>query len=182
MKHKGTVTLATPRLTLRRFCVEDARAMYVNWASDPDVTMYLTWPTHTDIRVSGAVIDSWIREYENDAYYQWAVVLEGQPIGSISVVSENAETETVQIGYCIGKHWWHQGITTEALQAVIRFFFEEVGAKRIEARHDPNNAHSGGVMRKCGMRYEGTLRQADRNNQGICDVSWYSILREEYEF
>jgi len=29
------------------------------------------------------------------------------------------------------------------------------------------------------MTCEGTLRQADRNNQGICDACIYSILAEE---
>ena len=29
-------------------------------------------------------------------------------------------------------------------------------------------------------RYEGTLRESDRNNQGICDACWYAILRSEY--
>ena len=31
----------------------------------------------------------------------------------------------------------------------------------------------------CGMKYEGTLRSADRNNQGICDMSCYALLRSE---
>ena len=46
--------------------------------------------------------------------------------------------------------------------------------------HDPNNPHSGMVMKHCGMKYEGTRRAADRNNTGICDASWYSILRSEH--
>ena len=70
---------------------------------------------------------------------------------------------------------------TEALKAIIAFFFEEVNVGRIQARHDPRNANSGAVMSKSGMTYEGTLRRADRNNQGICDVAVYSILREEYD-
>ena len=61
---------------------------------------------------------------------------------------------------------------------VIRFLMDEVGFERIEACFDPRNPHSGAVMRKCGMTYEGTFRQADRNNQGICDVRWYAILKE----
>ena len=32
-----------------------------------------------------------------------------------------------------------------------------------------------GVVR--GMKYEGTLRSSDRNNQGICDVCYYGILK-----
>jgi len=33
---------------------------------------------------------------------------------------------------------------------------------------------------KCGMIYEGTMRQSDVNNQGICDAARYAILAEEY--
>ena len=68
---------------------------------------------------------------------------------------------------------------SEALGAVMDFLFDEVGYRRIESRHDPRNPHSGDVMKKCGMKFEGTLRQSDWNNQGICDASWYALLREE---
>ena len=87
---------------------------------------------------------------------------------------------SAHIGYCIGKNWWHHGIMTEALQTVIGYLFDEVGFSRIESMHDPNNPHSGAVMRKCGMTFEGTHRKSDRNNQGICDASYYAILAEEY--
>lgn len=56
------------------------------------------------------------------------------------------------IGYCIGRKWWKQGITSEALKAVIDFLFDEVKTNRIEARHDPRNPNSGLVMKKCGMK------------------------------
>lgn len=42
MKHCGTQRLETERLILRRFVIEDADAMYKNWASDDEVTKYLT--------------------------------------------------------------------------------------------------------------------------------------------
>ena len=45
MRHLGTQTLHTPRLTLRPFSREDGAAMYRNWASDPEVTRFLSWPT-----------------------------------------------------------------------------------------------------------------------------------------
>ena len=50
--------------------------------------------------------------------------------------------------------------------------------QRIEARHDPRNPASGAVMRKCGMTFEGTLRRSDWNNQGLCDASYYAIIKE----
>jgi len=181
MKHLGTKTIETSRLILRRFTMDDAQAMYDNWASDPEVTKYLTWPAHGSEEISAMVLADWVSHYGEDTFYQWAIVPKklGQPIGSISVVSRNDNAELVHIGYCIGRSWWHQGIMTETLQAVLDFFFDEVGVNRVETRHDPNNPHSGAVMRKCGMKYEGTMRQSDRNNQGLCDAAWYAMLRED---
>lgn len=49
MKHLGTKKLETKRLILRRFEIEDANAMYKNWASDLEVSKYLTWPPHSSI-------------------------------------------------------------------------------------------------------------------------------------
>lgn len=184
MRHMGTCRLETERLILRRFVTADAMAMYQNWASDDEVTRFLTWPAHASIKVTSAVLDGWISSYGRDDFYQWAIVLKGrgdEPIGSISAVSMNDSISMVHIGYCIGRRWWHQGITSEALHALIGFFFNCVEANRIESRHDPRNPHSGKVMEKCGMRYEGTMRSADKNNQGICDASWYAILRSDWQ-
>lgn len=89
------------------------------------------------------------------------------------------DVSAVHIGYCIGKARWHKGITSEALNAVMDFLFEMVDVNRIEARHDPRNPNSGKVMKKCGMKYEGTLRSSDWNNQGICDACYYSLLKSE---
>jgi len=182
LNHKGTQTIETDRLILRKAIREDAEPMFRNWASDPEVTRFLTWPTYETVETAYPILDMWISGYERDDFYQWMIVLKelGEPIGSISVVRQNDSIEEVEIGYCIGSRWWHRGIMSEALTAVTEYFFTEVGMNRVAARHDPNNPHSGGVMRKCGMTYEGTMRSADRNNQGICDIAQYAILRSDW--
>ena len=183
MNHKGTIQIETERLILRRFTIDDAPAMFKNWASDLEVTKFMTWPTHKDVGVSKWVLDSWIPSYEKDDYYVWAITLKengAEPIGNIHGLPKD-EIEAVEFGYALGRKWWHQGIMTEVLHAVIDFFFEQVGVNSVRAYHDPNNLNSGKVMKKCGMKYEGTLRSADRNNQGIVDQNWYSILRSEWE-
>ncbi len=183
MKHTGTQTLETSRLILRKFQDGDGEFMFKNWASDPEVTKYLTWPTHSSVEVSNKINDSWVKGYEKPEFYQWAIVPKelNEPIGSISIVDCNEEAESVEVGYCIGRAWWGKGIVSEAYTAVIDFCFKELEVLRVSSRHDPNNPTSGAVMRKCGLTYEGTLRQSDRNNQGICDAAHYSILRKEWE-
>lgn len=183
MQHIGTKYMETERLILRRFALEDAEAMYQNWASDDEVTRYLSWPNHAAVDVSAAVLSDWVSHYGEADYYQWAIVPKdfGQPIGSIAGVHVNDRVGKVEIGYCIGKNWWHQGIVSEALSAVIGFLMDEVGVNRVEACHDPRNPHSGAVMAKCAMTYEGTQRQAGINNQGLCDLSWYAIVASDRE-
>ena len=183
LMHKGTQPIETPRLILRKAVLEDAEPMYRNWASDPNVTKYLTWPTYENVETAYQILNLWASEYEKPDYYQWMIVPKelGEPIGSISVVRHNDRVEEAEIGYCIGSRWWRRGIMTEALTAVIKYLFEEVGMNRVAARHDPNNPHSGAVMRKCGMQYEGTMRSSDRNNQGICDAAQYAILKSDWE-
>jgi len=182
MEHLGTKELETKRLILRRFRLDDAEKMFNNWANDNEVTKYLVWSPHNEINITKNVLEQWTQKYVKNDFYQWAIELKeiNEPVGSISVVHQSDDLKMVHIGYCIGKKWWNKGITSEALSALIKFFFEKVGVNRIESRHDPNNKNSGKVMAKSGMKYEGLLRQVDRNNQGIVDAVYYGILAEDY--
>lgn len=179
--HCGTQKLETERLVLRRLVITDADAMYRNWTSDPEVSRFLTWATHKDVEVTKHIIGTWLPQYENQDYYHWCITLKvngDEPIGTIHGLVDD-DLEQITVGYCLGRAWWHRGIMSETLQAVIDFFFDQVKPNIICSYHDPNNPHSGMVMKHCGMKYEGTRRASDRNNTGICDSSWYSILREE---
>ena len=183
MNHVGTVNIETKRLLLRQFVESDTEAVFNNWTSDNKVTEFLRWPTHKSIEITERILKEWINSYSNNDFYQWAIILKeysDDPIGTISIVGKNEDLNIVQIGYCIGSKWWNQGIVSEAFSGIIPFLFEEVKVNRIEAEHDPNNLSSGRVMVKCGLKYEGTLRQADFNNKGIVDAAMYSILASEY--
>ena len=183
MNHMGTVSIETKRLLLRQFTERDGMAAFKNWTSDDKVTEFLRWPAHKSIDITERILKEWISSYRNKDFYQWAIVLKefgDEPIGTISVVDRNERVNSVHIGYCIGSKWWNQGITSEAFSGIIPFLFNEVKVNRIESQHDPNNLNSGKVMLKCGLKYEGTLRQADFSNKGIVDASMYSLLASEY--
>lgn len=179
MKHLGTRKIETERLILRRFTLDDAEMMYKNWASDPEVTKFLMWPTHDSIEVTELVLTDWVATYAKEDKYEWCIAKKenDEPIGSIGVVHTDEKVSSMEIGYCISRHYWHQGITSEAMKVVMQYLLEEVGAKRIESRHDPRNPHSGAVMRKCGLKYEGTRVRADWNNSGICDTALYGYVK-----
>lgn len=101
-------------------------------------------------------------------------------LAQLTLLSKNEELNILHIGYCIGSRWWNKGITSEAFSGVISFLFEQVKANKIESQHDPRNPNSGKVMMKCGLKYEGTLREKDVSNKGIVDAAMYSMLAKEY--
>ena len=181
MNHQGTIALDTPRLLLRRFTVDDAPAMFHNWASDPLVSKYLCWPPHEDTATTAAILHGWVESYSQSDYYNWGIVHRDTNtlIGNISARVLD-KTDTLVIGYCLGQPWWGHGYTAEAFIRLNKYFFTEVAANRIEAYHDLNNPNSGKVMQRAGLRYEGISLSARRNNQGIHDIANYALLAREY--
>ena len=182
MKRIGTRRLETDRLILRRFTVEDAEDMYRNWASDPEVTRYLTWPCHVSAEATAKLLETWVERYGDGGCFSWAIELRetGSVVGSISAVKLDENVNAAEIGYCLSRACWGRGIMPEALRAVMEELFHHAEINRIAAYHDANNPKSGRVMQKAGMKYEGRHRQAGRNNQGICDLVCYAALREDF--
>ena len=182
MNIAGTKLIETERLILRRYVMEDAEDMYKNWASDPEVTRFLTWPTHTSVEVTRGILGDWIPRYAEGKTYNWGITLKGDDhvIGNIAVVSRDEATFSVEIGYCLGRAYWGRGIMPEALKAVIDYLFEEEEElNRVYATHDPRNEKSGRVMQKAGMHFDGVLRASKKNNLGIHDTAYYSVLRSD---
>ncbi len=183
MNKTGTQKLETDRLILRRFVIEDAEDMYRNWASDPEVTKFLTWPAHASADISRMLLNDWISRYETGDYFNWAMEWKetGRVIGNISVVRLREDIDEAEIGYCMSRAFWGRGIMAEVLKAVLDYLFDAAGMNRVAACHDVNNPKSGRVMEKAGMKLEGVLRQSGKNNQGICDAVWHAMIRSDRE-
>ena len=186
MEHKGTVQLETPRLSLRRFLPEDLEPMYENCWRHKSVTQWTSYAPMNcldDVQGSAAMFtEKWL-SYDNPKRYSWAIVEKqsGQVIGRMFGMDPDDSIRQVDLAYEMGPGWWNRGLMTEAVQAVLPFFLQEVGFNRVFAYHAPENPASGRVMQKCGMTYEGTLRQAGKCNYGIIDVVCYSMLASEYK-
>ncbi len=185
MIHKGTKALETDRLLLRRFVLEDAGAMYNNWASNPNVTKYVMWEAHKDINETKELLKAWIKDYKNNDTYRWVAETKDtkELIGSIDVVSKKFLPFGVcEIGYCYGEDFWGKGYATECLKAIMKYLFEECDADVICAEHLSQNPGSGKVMTKSGLKYEGTQRGRMIDSDGIRnDLLSYSITKDEYK-
>lgn len=178
MRNLGSIELETKRLFLRRFVVEDAKAMFENWASDSENVRYVTWDPHPNPQVTQASIERWLLHYQEENTYKWAICKKEDPkqvIGDISVVSQDPQKEICEVGYILGKNFWGQGIMTEALKAVLHFLLLEVGFKEVKAKYVSLNPASGRVMEKAGMHYLTTLPNAVARKGYIGDQITYTI-------
>ncbi len=180
--HKGTKTIKTERLLLRRFTVNDAEAMFENWANDERVSKFLSWEPHGSLDNTRNLLEQWCTSYDNDNCYNWVIEYEGQAIGNIATVGFNDRSERTALGYCMGYDWWNKGIMTEAAKAVTDYLFAEVGVNRIEISHAVKNPASGRVAQKCGYEYEGTRREFFKTSAGeFLDSAFYGIIRSDWK-
>ena len=176
--NKGTVTLETERLILRKIKLSDYNDIFNCWTSDYNVSKYVTWNPHKTKEETKKVTNYWVNDYDNDYSYRWLVVLRNtnETIGMIDVVAKNLQYMTAEVGYCYGSKFWGNGYATEALKIVINYLHSE-GFHVVYAQHFNSNTASGKVMKKAEMEYEGLLKSRGINKDGEReDVRIYSSV------
>jgi ribosomal-protein-alanine N-acetyltransferase len=87
--------------------------------------------------------------------------------------------EHAELGYWLGVPFWGHGYATEAARAVMNYGFDTLGLHRVYASYFAGNAHSGRVLEKIGMRYEGRMRGHIRKWGRFQDLECYGILKAD---
>ena len=196
MRHAGTQEIETERLLLRRLLPEDAGMMYRNWASDPEVTRYLRWEPHESEAQTRDLLTAWAELYPNPDYYQWCLVEKatGEVFGTISIFRSAAAEPTArdewpgfdrsngiwEVGYCIGKAWWNKGFTTEALKAVVEYWFRNTDSTWLACSHALTNPASGKVMQKAGFVYDHDAEYHKFDGTPV-SCKCYALTKERFE-
>ncbi len=176
LNHKGTQPIRTQRLLLRQFTEDDGAEMYENWTGDEQVALYVSWHKHKNVEESKTIAKSWAYSYRFPHSYNWGIELDGRLIGNIAVVRLVERDLMCEVGFCLSRDYWNQGIMTEALKAVIEYLFS-VGFHRVSCLHKVENSASGRVLQKAGMGFEGILKgYARRKDGGFSDSAVYGII------
>ena len=176
---KAPETIETDRLLLRRPARSDAQAVFHRYASDREVTRYLSWPTHRSLADTLAFIT-----LSDDEWQRW-------PAGPYLVFSrENGKSGTLLggtglmyktairaiTGYIFAKDAWGHGYATESLQAMVEIA-RQTGVHRLEAECHAAHTPSAHVLEKCGFTREEVRREhfvfPNLKPQKKCDVLSY---------
>ncbi|MCK5573199.1 MAG: GNAT family N-acetyltransferase [Bacteroidetes bacterium] len=150
-------TIETSRLILRKPRIDDAEDVFEAYASDPEVTLHLTWRTHTTVDETRDYIRQAIAGWEKSITFTWVITLKptGRLIGSIDIRLET----NANVGYVLARRYWNMGYMTEAVAAVVAWALQMDEIYRAWAVCDVENVASARVLEKAGLEREGILRR-----------------------
>jgi RimJ/RimL family protein N-acetyltransferase len=175
----GQPELRTERLVLRPFHPRDVEDVFA-FASDEEWSRYLEPEIPYPYELSDAVefVEMAMNAWPDGAVH-WAIERRGSVIGAVALAPQS--DEVASIGYNVGREFWGQGFTTEAVQALLDYAFFVGRPEVVVATADARNVGSWRVMEKLGMRQvaldEG-VRQ-DRAGEMVDRVS-YRIERWQW--
>lgn len=148
------VVLNTARLTLRPWKESDLEDFY-EYARVDGVGQMAGWNPHKDPEESRMILGSFIRHKKT-----LALEHHGKVIGSLGIEEYNEsqypelnDLQGREIGYVLSKDYWGRGLMPEAVNAVIKYLFEEENLDFILVGHFDWNKQSARVIEKCGFQY-----------------------------
>jgi [ribosomal protein S5]-alanine N-acetyltransferase len=149
-------TLRTARLVLRRPQLADVDAVWA-YASDPRVTRYMSWATHTDraetLAWFGGVVAGW--DQGTGEMYLVCDPASGEVLGAAGCHRGTAYRAV--LGYVYRPEAWGRGVATEACTALVALARTQ-GYARVEAGCHADHTASARVLEKSGLVFEGILR------------------------
>ncbi len=174
-------TLTTNRLRLRELRPTDAEAFFA-LRTDPAVIEFMGQEPPASIDDTHKSIQRMQKSYEQRNGIFWCVTLKEEDIliGSCVLFAFNFDFHYAETGYELSPPYWRQGITSEAMAAVLTYGFTELELHRIEADVAPDNTRSKNLLLKLGFTFEGNLRQRYFFRGQYEDEYYYGLLKDEW--
>jgi RimJ/RimL family protein N-acetyltransferase len=152
--------LETARLVLRPFAEQDIEAVLAA-CQDEEIQRWVPVPAP----YTRADAEMFVRESCPAGWHDGTMLNlgsftrdTGALVSSVGVSTGNRQPGIAEIGYWTAREQRGHGCTAEAVTALSRWAFEELGVQRLEWMTAVGNVGSRAVARKAGYVMEGTLR------------------------
>lgn len=175
-----------PRLETRRLVLRELREADVDDAfemfSNPEVMRYIGRPVHKSLDDTRRILERNWAQFPQREGVHWAITLSGKDrlIGSCGHWRLMKEHKRAELGYDLLPAYWGQGIMSEALQAILRFGFTQMGLHSTEAQIDPANLRSRRVLERAGFRQDGLIRENYYSEGRFLDTAIFTLLGREF--
>jgi ribosomal-protein-alanine N-acetyltransferase len=172
--------LETERLELREITPADKQAIFSIYC-DERVTGQLAIETLHQPYESEELISDWAEKFEHKQGIRWGIISKDDDC-MIGTCGFDAWLPALVggIGFDLGRQCWGKGLMAEALQVVLAYGFEEVGANRIQALVPPENERSSRLLTRLGFHREGILHESGYWKGRFWDQICYAVLKREW--
>jgi RimJ/RimL family protein N-acetyltransferase len=158
----------TDRLSVRRLRYEDAEEIFYAYASKPEATRYISWPTHESLADTKSFLRYAVAAWDAGTDYSFSIRLKdsNRLIGSFGVINEGGK---LQFGYIFSPSQWGRGYATEVCRAMMILLRDQYGVYRIQSFVDAENVASARVLEKSGLVEEARL------------PNWFRFVNQRYK-
>ena len=178
-------TIDCGEILLREFRIEDVDAIY-ELTSQPEVYEFLPdWRSTREQRLD------WVTNYEipdnkeflanvpsiGERWLKLGIVLKetDEFIGFCNTgIKEELSGSNREVAYSISKHYRNKGYTTQAVNGLINYLFENTDVEQLNAVVLPRNVASNKVLDKCGFQLSGNIKIEDQL------YYHYTLLKSEF--
>ena len=171
--------LTTHRLSLKQFLAADLKYIYAG-LSHPQVVRYYGVSYQTLEETKKQL--HWFQELESSGTGRWWALWSAGNANFLGAAGFNNLSQThrkVELGFWLLPEYWGNGFTSEALEAVLAYGFEQLGLHRIEAFVECGNEKSSRVLLKQGFRHEGTQRDCEIKHGHFISLQTFAKLSSD---
>lgn len=174
----------TERLTIRPAVPADAEATW-RFRRLEEVTHWMT--------SAPARLEEYRAKFEDpDRLVKTLVIeLDGEVVGDLMLAVEDAWSQSevadrakgvqAELGWCLDPAYAGRGYATEAVRALLRVCFEDLGLRRVTANAFADNVASWRLMERVGMRREVYTVKESLHRSGVwLDGIGYGLLADEW--
>jgi len=154
--------IETDRLIVRAYEKSDLQEAY-ELMQERDLFTYLPMEimTYADYQELFAWLIQCYDMSCNNAWFKYSFLIarkeDGVHLGWCGIGSLDYNHSDIEVFFLIGKPYWGRGYASEAVQALIRYSFDNMKLPRLVAVVKPENMASKRVIEKLGFRCEGTV-------------------------
>ena len=167
--------LETDRLTLRELSLDDAKAIF-GLRTNKEVTEFIDRKTLNNLSESRAFIDLISNLTSNNKGIFWVLESKSnhQLIGTVGLRNFEDEENYSEISYELDPSYHQKGYMSEAFKAILKFGFENLELKTIEAFSHQNNTASIALLER--QRF---VLDPKRRDEGFENNRSYRIVNSE---
>jgi RimJ/RimL family protein N-acetyltransferase len=159
--------LADERVLLRPWHVTDAAAL-ADLCRDPDILRWTGVPDDytPDMAVSRAEKAQQLRLGGTALLYAVCDAQDRRLLGAIDLLFRASDPAIAEVAYMLGAHARGRGVMTAAVRLLCGHAFDQLGVRRVELLHHPDNRSSAAVAARAG---EARLRSYRVKKTGVAE-------------